>query len=184
MKPTISEIVSKLESGPLGFWVRNYRMSYLLILLVVLLGVSSLFTIPKESAPDIKFGIISINTLYTGVSPEDIDALITNKIEAEIQDIDGIDTINSTSSLGFSNITVTLATGVDTSDMLTKIRDAVDKATLPSDAENPSISEISSDTEMVFSALLSADPNLLSKDQLYNEANILSNKLEELGNIQ
>ena len=44
----------------------------------------SLSLIPKESSPDIDFGIIAINTVYTGVSPEDIDSLITTKIADEL----------------------------------------------------------------------------------------------------
>ena len=44
--------------------------------------------IPKESSPDIDFGIIAIGTVYTGVSPEDIDALITTKIEDELDSVE------------------------------------------------------------------------------------------------
>ena len=184
MSSSIDSIIEKLAAGPLGFWVRNYRMSYLLIVLVVLLGISSLFTIPKESAPDIKFGIIAINTLYTGVSPEDIDSLITTEIESEIRDLDGIDKIESRSSLGFSNIVVTLDTNADTSELLAKIRDAIDKASLPSEAEDPEVTEISSDNEMVFSAFLSAKPEDIPKDRLYGYANEIGTYVEELGSIQ
>ena len=65
MPQKIQDIIHKLEKGFFGFWIKNYRMAYLLIVFVLLLGLSSLVTIPKESAPDIKFGILAINTLYT-----------------------------------------------------------------------------------------------------------------------
>ena len=44
-------------------------------------------SIPKESSPSIKLGMISITTVYIGTNPEDIDKLITDKIYKEIKDI-------------------------------------------------------------------------------------------------
>jgi multidrug efflux pump len=63
----------------------------------VIAGTLSMLQIPKESSPDIEFGIISINTPYSGVNPGDIDSLITEKIEKEIKDIEGISKITSSS---------------------------------------------------------------------------------------
>jgi multidrug efflux pump subunit AcrB len=62
-------------------------------------GLFIAFTIPKESSPDIKFGIVNVTTIYPGANPVDIDDVITTKIEDKIEDIDGIDTIESSSSL-------------------------------------------------------------------------------------
>ena len=63
--------------------------------MIIFSGVYSLFAIPKESSPDIEFGIIWITTSYVWVNPSDIDSLITEKIEDEIKDIDGIKKITS-----------------------------------------------------------------------------------------
>jgi multidrug efflux pump subunit AcrB len=67
--------------------------------LIISYGLYVAFTIPKESAPDIKFGIVGITTVYPGANPVDIDDVITTKIEEEIKDLDGIDKIESNSSL-------------------------------------------------------------------------------------
>jgi multidrug efflux pump subunit AcrB len=42
--------------------------------------------------------MISIVTIYQGSTPQDVDSLVTDKIEKEIKDIDGIKKINATSS--------------------------------------------------------------------------------------
>ncbi len=81
------ELREKLLSGFYGFWVKNYRIGIMLVSLIGLLGIGSLLSIPKESSPDIKFGIVQISTVYTGVAPEEIDALITTRIEKEIKNI-------------------------------------------------------------------------------------------------
>jgi multidrug efflux pump subunit AcrB len=47
-----------------------------------------LYQIPKESTPDIQFGVIDVIVAYPGVNPEDMDSLITEKVEAEIEDLD------------------------------------------------------------------------------------------------
>jgi len=95
--PSYSELRSQLLSGFYGFWVKNYRIGIMLVLLIGLLGISNLISIPKESSPDIKFGIIQIGTAYTGVAPEEIDTLITSRIEKEIQSIQGVDKMESSS---------------------------------------------------------------------------------------
>ena len=88
----------QLYSGFYGFWVKNYRIGIMGILLISLLGISGVLSIPKESSPDIKFGIAQIGTAYPGASPEDIDSTITTRIEKGIQSVQGIDKIESSSS--------------------------------------------------------------------------------------
>ena len=132
-------------------------MKTILLFLIIVIGLSSVFTIPKESSPDIKFGIISISTFYSGVNPQDIDSLITEKIEKEIDDIEGISKITSTSAVGLSNIVVELRNDVDIRDALTDIKDRVDKVALPSDAEDPVVQEITTKNELLFEALIYAD---------------------------
>lgn len=86
-------------SGFLGFWIRKYRISYLITIALFILGMMAAFAIPKESSPAVKLGIISVTTVYPGTNPEDIDTLISDKVYREIKDIKGIDTIKTTSAL-------------------------------------------------------------------------------------
>ena len=113
-----------------------------------------MITIPKESNPDIEFGIIAINTIYPGVNPEDIDSLITEKIEKEISDVDGINKITSTSAVWVSSITVELTNGTNIRNALTDIKDSVDSISFPEDVEDPNIQEISATSKLLFQVLL------------------------------
>lgn len=56
-------------------------MSFLITLVIILAWIASLILIPKESSPKIDFWIILISTMYEWASPEDVDNLITSKIE-------------------------------------------------------------------------------------------------------
>lgn len=146
--------MKKIESAFFTFWVHRYRVSFLMAFLILASGVFSLFQIPKESMPDIKFGIISISTFYPGVSPTDMDNLITEKIEKEIEDLEGIKKISSTSGVGISSVVVELENEVNVRDMMTDIRDGLDTLRLPEDAEEPKVQEISTMNELMFQALL------------------------------
>lgn len=46
---------SELESGFLGFWIRQYRLSFLIVLAIIVMGIVSMLAIQKESTPNIKF---------------------------------------------------------------------------------------------------------------------------------
>lgn len=167
-----------LEQGFFWFWVKKFKVSLLLTFLIIFYWIFSLYQIPKESSPDIKFGIIWITTLYTGVDPTSIDDLITSKIEKEIKDLEGIKKITSSSNLWVSSIIVELNTGVNTRNLLTDIKDKVDKVSLPSEAEDPSIFEISTENELLFSLYLYAENKDTSVWELYDKAVQLKNDLE------
>ncbi|NDK10237.1 efflux RND transporter permease subunit [Candidatus Gracilibacteria bacterium] len=175
--------MKKIKPGFFTFWVENYKTSFLLLFLIILIGVASVIVIPKESSPDIKFGIISIATLYTGVNPQDIDSLITEKIENEIEDIDGVSKITSTSSVGLSSVTVEFENGINTRDALTDIKDAVDSLTLPTDAEDPIVQEISTKNELLFDALLYGPSEEYDIFTLTSLAIEMKNELEGKGGI-
>ncbi len=168
----------RLEQWFFGFWVKKYKMSMLLTLLLVLYGIFSLAIIPKESSPDIKFGIIWVTTVYTWVNPTDIDSLITEKIEKEIKDISWIKKITSSSSLGVSQITIELETGVESRNVLVDIKDKVDKVSLPSDAEDPMVMEISTDSDLMFDVYLYAKEQDISQWDLSDKAVVMQKYLE------
>ena len=131
------------------FWLSSFsinnRISVLvLITLVAVMGVVSYINIPKESFPSINIPNIFVVTVYPGVSPEDMESLITRKLEDELGNISDVKTMTSTSSEGYSNINLEFEPSVDIEDALQKVREKVDlaKPELPEDAEDPVVQEI------------------------------------------
>ena len=168
----------KLEKWFFTFWIENYKVSFLFLFLILVVGIMAMFSIPKESSPDIKFGIISITTPYIWVNPQDIDSLITEKIEKEIEDIDGINKITSRSSVWISSVTVELENGVSTRDTMTDIKDKIDSITFPTDAEETNVVEISTRNELLFEALLYSKKNNLDNFILTQRAREIQSILE------
>lgn len=183
MSSNLQTTIQNISNDFYGFRVKKWRVTFLLMLVIVLLGASSLISIPKETQPDIEFGVISVVTPYVGVNPIDIDQLITQKIEDEIQDIEGIDSIDSTSSLGLSSVTLSLETDADTDQVLVDVTDAVDKVNLPADAEDPNISARSTSNTVMFQVLIYAPEQYYSREYLKQKAFAIKQELEGQGAI-
>lgn len=161
------------------FWVRQYRISYLAIFVIIVIWTMSLINIPKESSPSIAFWMISISTVYPWTNPNDMDSLITDKIYKEIKDIKWLDTVTSSSSLWFSSIILTLKTWANSKDIVNEVRNNVNRIVLPTDAKAPVITELDTDTKQAFWVYLYSKNPDISKSLLIEKANVLKNDIEK-----
>jgi multidrug efflux pump subunit AcrB len=166
------------SSSFFSFWINRYRVSFLLAFLLLSSWIFSLYKIPKESTPDIKFGIISVSTIYPWVSPTDMDNLITEKIEKEVKDLDGIKKVTSTSWVWISSVVIELDNETNTRDMMTDVKDKLDKISFPEDANDPVVQEISTSNELMFQALLYWDEKKFDNFSLNRLAKKVQNQLE------
>ena len=124
--------------------VENKVTVYILVIIIVLMGTLSYLSLPRESSPSIKIPYVFIATVYPGVTPQDMENLVTQQIEKEIKGISGVKTITSVSRESFSSISVEFTTDVVIDDALQKVRDKVSiaKTKMPTDIKEPVITEI------------------------------------------
>ena len=124
--------------------LKNRLSVFVLMFIVIVAGYWSYSNLPKEAAPDITIPYIVISTPYFGVSPADMENLVTRVIERELQGLSDVKEIRSTSSEGYSMITVEFVAGTDIDAALQKVREKVDlaKPDIPKDAEDPILTEI------------------------------------------
>lgn len=132
------------EFGLSSFAINNRISVLVLLVLIAIMGIVSYLTIPKESFPSINIPNIFVVTVYPGVSPEDMESLITRKLEDELGNISDIKNMTSSSAEGYSNINLEFEPSIDIEDALQKVREKVDlaKPELPEDAEDPVVQEI------------------------------------------
>ncbi|MCC6550999.1 MAG: efflux RND transporter permease subunit, partial [Ignavibacteriaceae bacterium] len=124
--------------------IDNRTSVAILSFIIIVLGISAYVGLPRESAPDISIPLVIVSTPYPGVSPEDIETLISQPIEKEINAISEVKSIESSSFEGYSLVRVEFQSGYDIDEALRKVREKVDKAKpkLPPDAEDPEVVEI------------------------------------------
>ena len=141
-----------LRQGFLYFFVKNIKVVFLLIMLVSMFGAYSFLALPRESNPEVKIPIAVVSAVYPGVSPADIEELITKKIETKIAGVKGIKTITSNSANSVSAITVEFESDQDVDDAIRRLRDQVNltKGDLPEDANDPVVTEISLDDSPIW----------------------------------
>ena len=95
------------------FSVRRPVTILMVILIVILIGVVSLTELPIDLLPNIEFPIAVVSTSYSGVSPEEIENLVTRPLENSLTTVANIDTLTSISSEGSSLIILQLEFGTD-----------------------------------------------------------------------
>ncbi len=112
---------------------------------IMIAGLLAYRAIPKESFPETEIPIIAVNTMYPGVSPADVESLVTRRLEEELNTISDVKELTSTSVEGYSSVIVEFETSTDLNEALQQVREKVDLARpeLPSDAEDPFIMEFS-----------------------------------------
>ena len=166
--------------------IKNRTTVAVLIAIILIAGISSYITVPKESFPEVVVPEVFIGTPYPGNSPGDIEKLITRPIEKELKGITGVDVIVSTSQQGYSAIDIKFDFSVTPEIALRKVKDKVDIAMsdpsfpddLPSD---PNIFDLNF-TELipVMQVNLSGDYPI---DQLEDYAERLQDQIEDLEQI-
>src|SRR5690606_40360061 len=125
------------EFGLSSFSVNNSTSVIVLTFIVTVMGIVAYRTMPKESFPEIVIPTIYVGTAYPGNSPVDMENLITRPIEKELQSINNVKDIRSTSVQDFSSIVIEFNPNVDIGKALQDVKDAVDKSKseLPTDLE-------------------------------------------------
>ncbi len=163
--------------------LRNSISVFILSALLILFGVFSYITMPKESFPEIVFPLIYVQTPYPGNTPQDIENLITRPLEKEIKSVDGIKNLNSESVQDVSIINVEFNIDVDTEKALQDVKDAVDRAMsdLPTDLDqDPVVLDIDLSRIPILNINLSGDYAI---DDLVDYAELLQDDIEELSEI-
>lgn len=117
----------------------------LAVICIFIFGWKTYVEMPREANPDIDIPVVLVATPYIGVSPQDIETLVTTPIENELAGVKDLKKMSSTSAEGTSIITLEFEPEVVIQDALQRVRDRVNRAQskLPEDAEDPDIREIS-----------------------------------------
>jgi HAE1 family hydrophobic/amphiphilic exporter-1 len=87
--------------------IRRHVLAYMLSAVLVLFGLIAYQKIGVDRYPNIEQPVISISTTLTGATPEVMDSSVTQIIEAAVNSVPGIDSIESTSQPGRSTVKVT-----------------------------------------------------------------------------
>ncbi|GJL93613.1 MAG: multidrug resistance protein [Hyphococcus sp.] len=161
------------------------RMRVVMTALIVMIvfGLSSYQSIPREAEPDIPAPFVAITLPLPGISPEDGERLLVRPTELEIQSIEGIKQFDSLAYDGAAQITIEFLTTVDIDQAVLDVREAVDRAKTeyPSNAEEPIVSEFNIQNQYpILTIILYGD---IPERTLFKTAKSLEDRLNSISGI-
>ena len=166
-----------------NFALKNKTTVFFLTFLLVVMGIQTYLSLPKDSYPEINQPIVYVGTSHPGNTPLDMENLITRPLEKEINSIAEVVEIKSTSVQDYSTIIVEFSPDTDIEDALIKVKDAVDRADpeLPTDLENdPNVFEMNFSELPILNINLSGDYSL---EELNEYAEYLEDEIEKITEV-
>lgn len=164
----------------IDFSVKNPVTVNLLMLFVLGAGIAVYFQMHRELFPAFSRQAVQITTNFLGASPEEVEKLITAKIEEEMADIDELEELLSVSQEGRSEILLKFQPDTDMNRALSDVRAALDNVTtLPEEADEPVVREVKS-AFPVITVSLAAD---IDEAQLRELAKNMRDELRRLPGV-
>lgn len=144
-----------------NFSIKKPATTTMIMIAMIFFGYLGLKKMPVEMIPSTSYPMASISIEWDSATPDDVDDMITKKIEDVLPNIEGITEYNSTSEVGESTIEVSFDYGTDIETKITLIQNEINqiKDDLPDDIDEPVIREQStSGIPVLVFMLVGGDP--------------------------
>lgn len=153
-----------------------------MMIVMVLAGVSTYITIPKEADPDIDVPVFSVTIVLQGISPEDSERLLVKPMETELRSLEGLKELTAVAGQGYATLIGEFQIDMDLAQAGADFREKVDKAKaeLPTDAEEPVVDEFNFSLFPTIVVTLSGD---VPERTLFSMAKKLQTRLEALPSV-
>lgn len=159
-------------------------LAIVMSLVILLFGGIGISMLGIREYPSVDPPVINVSTSYVGANADVIEAQITEPLEEQINGIQGIKSLTSTSADGRSNITVEFEVGADLEAAANDVRDKVSGAqrNLPPDAEPPVVSKADADSQPIVGVNVKSESrSLLELSDLAD--NIFKERLQTIPGI-
>jgi len=168
-----------------NFAVKNYQFTLIIFVLFAVVGLLTLFTMPRSEDPTTHAPQYVITVIYPGTSPKDMEEQVVKPIENKIYGLDNIEKILTSVEDGVAVIQPKFKYGVDVDNKYQEISteiNALKNSELPKDIYLIKTEKIaSSDVKIIQVALIS---NTASAKVLRDHADILKTRLEKITDLK
>jgi len=143
--------------------IKRPVLAIVMSLVILLFGGIGISLLGIREYPSVDPPVINVSTSYVGANSDVILAQITEPLEEQINGIQGIKSLTSTSADGRSNITVEFEVGADLEAAANDVRDKVSGAqrSLPPDADPPVVSKADADSQPIVGVNVKSDSRSL-----------------------
>jgi multidrug efflux pump len=167
-------------------FIRRPVLALVINLVIIIAGVQAVRTLNVRQYPHSENAAVTVTTVYVGADAELVRGFVTTPLERAIAAADGIEYMESQSSLGLSTINVRLRLNYDSTKALAEISSKVDQVRrdLPPEAEVPVINIVSADSQFA-SAYLSFTSDILQPNEITDYlARVVQPRLSAIAGVQ
>ena len=120
--------------------VRNGTLMTVVVLIITLLGVLAALRIPVQMIPDLEVRTISVVTSWPGATPQDVEKEILIEQEEYLRNLPNLRRMTSSASSGEAEIELEFPFGVDITDALIRVNNALSQVpAYPDNVDQPRI---------------------------------------------
>jgi hydrophobic/amphiphilic exporter-1 (mainly G- bacteria), HAE1 family len=150
--------------------IRNYHTVTVMLILSTVIGYICFESLPRQLAPTVDKPLIEVRTEYRGLSPNEVERNITRRLEDQLESVEGLKKMTSSSQHGLSTINLEFEWGTDkniaTIDVNNKLQQVKN---LPILADKPTLKSVSSDNSnpIMWVIFDKPDPKMPNLNQNY-----------------
>ncbi|MEW9122706.1 MAG: efflux RND transporter permease subunit [Thermotaleaceae bacterium] len=169
-----------------SFFIDRKRIVYLMILAILIWGITAYTEMKRELQPEVILPYGYVLTTYAGAAPEEVEKLITDKVEKKMDELNKVKQITSTSGYGYSMVFVEFETGVDIDDAVQKMKEKVSsiQKELPADADTPEINSMETNNGPIMIINVSGDYDQVTLKSYAEKIKADLERLKEISEIQ
>ncbi len=151
--------------------VKRPVFAAMLILSMTVVGGVCFFLLGLDRFPNVDLPIVTVTTTNPGASPTEIEREITERLEATVNTVSGIEELRSVSSEGVSNIVIQFQLGRSVDAAAAEVRQKVDLILndLPKTAEKPVVQKVNSDAADVLLYAVTSPRELTALTELVDK---------------
>src|SRR3984957_13609470 len=111
---------------------------------LLVLGAVGLSRLGTDLFPDVSFPVVSVNIVYPGASPAEVENLVSKPLEDAVVSLNGLDRVTTYSREGLSTTIIFFKLGVDIQEAATLVRERVAQTRfkLPAEVKEPAVSRL------------------------------------------
>ena len=139
--------------------IKRPIMMSMFLLVLVLFGGIAYFSLNIDMMPDVDIPVVTVQTIYPGAGPQEIETQVTKKIEDAVSTVSQIDAMTSYSLEGASIVQIMFELDKNVDIANQEVKDKVDAiiSSLPGDIEAPIIQKFEVGAEPVIDLVLSGN---------------------------
>ncbi|OMP67885.1 efflux RND transporter permease subunit [Domibacillus epiphyticus] len=150
-------------NGLIQFVLRNKFAVWLMTIIITAAGLYSGLTMKLETIPNITPPIVTVTTVYPGATPEEVADSVSEPIEKQLQNLNGVKVVSSTSYQNASSVQVEYTFSTDMEKAEQEALEALADVEFPENVQEPDVSRLSINAFPIMALSISDENKTLSE---------------------